>query len=818
MINKDFTWPTFRLFLVIYLPLVLIITLGSYAVYYYYSVKSHRAIVKQREISLLQFQSEYVENEIKSVVTDLRVIAADPAIEAYVETGLQPNETLTESMLMAFSRYKGVYDQIRLLDTTGMEILRINLRNDHPYVVPLSELQFKGKRYYFKDTFRLSKDEVFISPFDLNIEHGRIERPLKPMIRFGMPVFDRRLNKRGIIIVNYLGRQILTRLESHHRNMPGLLMVLNKDGYWLKGPTVDDEWGFMFEEKKENTFNSRFSEEWIQIANAEKGQFLTPHGLYTFSTVYPLRHGTVSSTGSHLSDKESDGYLSQSDFFWKIISFVPVPALYAESRNLSLLLIITDIVVFVLLGFLSWRMAQASIQKKQVEFALRKSHAELELIVNDRTAKLIEANEALKHKIQEHQRTIKEKDEMANQLRQSQKMEAIGTLASGIAHDFNNILSIILGYAELAGERLLHDDKSAAHLNEIIKAGNRARDLVKQILTFSRQTDKDLKPLKISLIIKEAVKLLRASIPSTIQIQENIAPDSGMVLADVTHIHQIIMNLCTNAYHAMSHNGGVLTITSKSVHIDQIETTASQSQLMPGDYVLLEVKDTGRGMDPKTLNRIYDPYFTTKKMGEGTGLGLSVVHGIIKSYDGHIEVQSEPGVGTTFRLYFPQVVSMPIREVDQKESLPPRGTERILLVDDEESILEAEHLMLESLGYKVTPFADAARALHAFQQQPQNFDIIVTDMTMPNMTGAELIQRIRRLRSTIPVILCTGFSQQIDEKKAIALGIHGFIMKPIVKMELASMVRKVLDKFPVSREEVSSSLNPSSEITSAPPS
>jgi signal transduction histidine kinase/CheY-like chemotaxis protein len=793
MKHKDFKLPIIRRFLIIFLPLVVIITLGSYAVYYFHTVKSQQAVVKQREISLLQFQSEFVKNEIKSIVTDLRVIASDPVVEDLIESGLQPDEPMTATMLMAFSRYKGVYDQIRLLNETGMEILRINLRKDHPHNVPVSELQFKGKRYYFKDTFQLSKNQVFISPFDLNIEHGKIELPLKPMIRIGMPVYDKHNKKRGVILLNYLGCQILNQLEAHHQNMPGSLIFLNNDGYWLKGLTDEDEWGFMYEEKKANSFKIRYPEEWELISSTDTGQFLTSKGLYTHSTVYPLQQGTISSTGSHISDRESSGYLLQREYYWKIVSFMPIATLYADSRRFLSLLVKSDIVMFLLLGFMSWRFAETSTRKRIAEFALRKSHAELELIVNERTARLVEVNEALKNRIVEHQNTIKEKDEMAGQLRQAQKMEAIGTLAGGIAHDFNNILSIILGYAELARDLMASENKMASHIDEIMRAGNRAKELVKQILTFSRQTDKELKPLKISLIIKEAVKLLRASIPSTIEFQESIDPVSGMVLADVTHIHQIIMNLCTNAYHSMIKTGGVLTITSKPIVVKKESAHEYDLHLTPGEFVLLEVGDTGCGMDKKTLNRIFDPYFTTKKIGEGTGLGLSVVHGIIKSYDGHITVKSEPEVGTTFCLYFPRVVLGTISETKRKETLYPRGSEKIMLIEDEESILSVERQMLESLGYHITPFSDAVKALNTFQNMSEEFDIIITDMTMPHMTGAEVSQRILSIRPAIPVILCTGFSNQINEEKAAALGIHGFIMKPIIKIELANMVRNVLD-------------------------
>ena len=810
MAIKKNNWLLIKQFMVAFLPMAAIIIIGAYALYYSHNVKSQQAIAEQGEISLLKFYSEFVKNIIYFIEADLRVIASDPVIENLVENGSRRDDAITASMLMAFSKYKGLYDQIRVLDEQGMEILRIDLMKKKPFKVPASELQFKGERYYFRDAFKLSKNEVYVSPFDLNIEHGKIEQPLKPMIRFGMPVYDSRNRKRGILVLNYLGQQILDQLEAHHRNMPGRLMVLNHEGYWLKGLSPEDEWGFMFDDQKENSFKARYPKEWNRVNRSDTGQFLTSRGRYTFSTVYPLQQGMISSTGSRLTFKESSRFLSPKEYFWKIISFVPSSVLNADDQRFFHLLSTCGLVLFLLLGYMSWRIAETSNKKIQAEASLRKSHLELECMVDKRTAELEQLNRTLQNKINEHQSAIDEKKEMENQLRQAQKMEAIGTLAGGIAHDFNNILSIIIGYAELTRELAASNPKMASHVDEILKAGNRAKELVRQILAFSRQTEKELKPLQINLIIKETVKLLRASIPTTIDIREQIDPGSGMVLADVTHIHQIIMNLCTNAYHSMIKTGGMLKVMTKPIVIKKDE---HDPPLPPGDYVLLEVSDTGMGMNGQTLSRMFDPYFTTKKMGEGTGLGLSVVHGIVQSYNGHIDVKSAPGAGTRFRIYFPRVAVGALGKDKKKAPLYPRGTEHVLLVDDEEPILKVECQMLESLGYRVSFFSNATQALHAFENDPENVDLVITDMTMPRMTGAELSKRLRTLRPDTLIILCTGFSEQIDQEKAAAIGIQEFIMKPIIKKDLAALVRKVLDS---KNKDAPLSLSPMAGVASRP--
>jgi PAS domain S-box-containing protein len=378
------------------------------------------------------------------------------------------------------------------------------------------------------------------------------------------------------------------------------------------------------------------------------------------------------------------------------------------------------------------------------------------------------------------------------QLRKAQKLETIGTLAGGIAHDFNNILTPIFGYVEMALRKLPPESGVRDSLEHVILAADRARELVEQILAFSRQVEQERRPLRIHLIVREALKLLGASLPSTITIRERVDPEAGLVLADATQIHQVVLNLCTNAYHAMREEGGVLEVDLRALE-ESDPVIEARSDPGAGRYVLLAISDTGHGMDRETRDRVFDPFFTTKAAGEGTGLGLAVVHEIVGRHGGEIQVESEPGRGTRVRVLLPRIEDEPHREALPAEALP-EGHERILIVDDEEEIAVLGKEMLEGLGYEVTVSTSSLEALETFRGDPAGFDLVVTDQTMPGLTGQELARRLLELRPGLPVILVTGFSERIVEEEVRALGVRELASKPLAFRDLGRTIRRVLDQ------------------------
>ena len=392
-------------------------------------------------------------------------------------------------------------------------------------------------------------------------------------------------------------------------------------------------------------------------------------------------------------------------------------------------------------------------------------------------------------------RDVSERKKLEEQIRQSQKMEAIGTLAGGIAHDFNNILAAIIGFTEMSVQKLEENPPLKRNLEQVLKSSYRARDLIKQILTFSRKNFEERTPVDMPPIIKEASKLLRASIPTTIDIQVNIDSPAGMVNADPTQMHQVLMNLCTNAAHAMRETGGVLDISLCQIFLDARNATIYQG-LEPGAYLKLTVRDSGAGIDPAIIDRIFEPFFTTKEVGQGTGMGLAVVHGIVKSHGGAITVESKPGEGTAFHIVLPQVEDKKEAARD-RTAAAPTGCESILYVDDEAALAELGQEMLESLGYRVTAKKNSLEALEEFKADPQRFDIIITDQTMPALTGFDLAKQAMDIRPDIPVILCTGHSDRVTQETARDAGIREFVMKPMTIQTLAESVRIALDSQPV---------------------
>lgn len=393
---------------------------------------------------------------------------------------------------------------------------------------------------------------------------------------------------------------------------------------------------------------------------------------------------------------------------------------------------------------------------------------------------------AVNQDITEQKKLVLEKEQLEKQWKQAQKLEAVGTLAGGIAHDFNNILAAIIGYSELAKDDAPPDSRLSEDLDQILAAAVRAKELVEQILVFSRQSQLNRGPVKLQVIIKEALKMLRASIPTTIEIRETICLDCGYVVANPTQIHQILINLCTNAYHAMERTGGIL-----KVELRPADAIPAKLEDMESGYVELSITDTGHGIGPDIMDKIFDPFFTTKEVGKGTGMGLATTYGIVKDHGGTITVDSQLGKGTAFHIYLPQTEQT--EALQETDTDIQGGKERILFIDDEKILTEMARDMLERLGYEVTAAMKSFEALEVFQNQPDSFDLVITDQTMPGLTGLEIARRMMRIRPDIPIILCTGYSNLVDEEVAKAQGIKAFALKPFTKSTFARLIRKVLE-------------------------
>lgn len=421
---------------------------------------------------------------------------------------------------------------------------------------------------------------------------------------------------------------------------------------------------------------------------------------------------------------------------------------------------------------------------------LTKNHQTLEVLVS---AALTRAADESPIGIVVHLTNISEKKALEAQYKHAQKLEAIGTLAGGIAHDFNNILSGIMGYSQLARMNISEPEKAVADIDQVIKAANRAKDLVRQILTFSRQSEYQKQPLKIFIIVKEALKLIRSSIPATIEIKEDIVSKAS-VMADPTQIHQVVMNLCTNAYHAMRETGGTLSVGLKEIAVPGPDAIVDLN-MTPGNYLRLEVHDTGTGIEPSMMDKIFDPYFTTKSPEQGTGLGLAVVHGIVKDSGGYIKVYSQPGKGSCFIIFLP-VSNEKENESEKTENdyLHARGTERIMIVDDEENIRDSMTEFFSDLGYRPIAYSNGQMALDAFLKSPDEFDFIISDCTMPSYTGFDLAASIFKERPGVPVILCSGYTEKVTDDMMNQDGIYKFLEKPVDLEKLAMLVREKLDQ------------------------
>lgn len=765
-----------RSFLMLLAPATLALA-GLVASLYFLRLQTDYQNASARTSTMVAAQKIQIESTIEDIAADLELVTALHTLRNTIENGSERNKEILASELLSFARIKRIYNQVRYCDKTGMEIVRINYNNGTPSIVPTDLLQPKGDRYYFRDTIGLAPHNLYISPLDLNVENGKIETPFKPVIRFSMSIHDRMGEAQGIVILNYLAANLLSIIGNYDDTSPyeQETILLNSDGYWLKAMDPIDEWGFMLEERKNRSFSARHPEIWQQIQQTPQGVLETQDGLWVFTTLRPMSNNALPI------------HTVEANYHWLLISHIPSHTIEAEAQYMLRRILIIACLLIASIALIAWRLAVAKTERQQALDDLKSAKMGLEISVEERTAELSTTNSALQREIAEHEKAEAEKRTIQGMLLQAQKMEAIGTLAGGIAHDFNNLLTIILGYTELAALSSKDNPKVREMLQTALDAGGHARDLVQQILTFSRQQAPKNEELSIAPIVREALKFIRSSLPSTIEMVQHIDDQCGSIYSNTTNVHQLIMNLCTNAAHAME-KGGVLTVTLKSVRGEE-----AAAKLQVQECILLQISDNGAGMSQEVKARIFEPYFTTKDPGKGTGLGMAVVHGIIKNGRGLIEIDSAPGEGTEFRLYFPALSTMQ-STVTHRSQGAVSDSGNILFIDDEEHLATLGQYILQNAGYSVTYYTDPLEAWADIEQNPQHFAAVVTDHTMPGMTGIQFSEKLRTLHLDLPILLCTGYRElEIDQHIHEGL-IDDQLPKPYTMFQLQEAVYNLLHK------------------------
>jgi PAS domain S-box-containing protein len=1059
--------------------------------------------LKSQETLSVGLGAGALSRNLDGIYRDLHFLEGHSALHDAVDVPTPQHIKHLAEDFLNFSHGKGIYDQVRWIDEAGMEMVRIDLVNGRPVAVSADKLQNKGQRYFFTDTIKLKAGEIFVSPLDLNIEQDKIEVPHKPMIRAATPLVDSRGAKRGILILNYYGRVMLDSFAETTRDIADHVMVVNGDGYWLKSPKTDEEWGFMFK-RTDLMLAAQSPRAWASIRAADSGQEILPDGLWTWVSVYPLLAGQKSSTGAPDAFAPSRGEVGTKQYVWKAIAHLSHDAVSAFQQAIWLKLAVAAAMFLGLLGVGSWKLASAWTAVALSEAEVRRLNIGLEQKVNERTQELRNSVAELDKEVAERKRDerlraleyavarlltiekdassglkavmrticevmnwarstywrtdeaagvmrfaefwdspgldlggytersrnvvfapgvglvgrawqsgepmwatdftndprvvqhelgreigvrgvfvfpvtsegrtigalaffsreVREPDErllaltrvigselgqflqrkraeaellkseeqfralaenlplglvlvaadgkyefinstvtrltgyqpddiptgrawfakafpdeayrrgvvaqwqedlrrvgqgvlrqreytvtckdggkkiilfwpvmmrdgrqsilyedvterkqieaqraqLEVQLRESQKMEAIGTLAGGIAHDFNNILATILGNVELTRQDVSSNPRALESLEEIRKAGTRARSLVQQILSFGRRQPTERMPTMLAPIVEESARLLRATLPARLALEVYCDTDVPAVLADTTQIQQILINLATNSMQAMRSGPGSIAIRLDAVMLDaDLADTHpalhAMHQKHPGRTLRLAVSDDGSGMDAITLGRAFEPFFTTKPVNEGTGLGLSVVYGIVQGHEGAILVDSAPGKGTTFTIYLPATdAGAPAPELDESAATtaPTRslkGGQHILYIDDDESLVFLVQRLLERRGFRISGYTNQSEALSALRVDPAGFDLVVSDYNMPGMSGLDVARQVRAIRADLPVAVASGFIDEELRAQADGAGVVKLIFKADAAEDFceafALLAQKVGDK------------------------
>lgn len=688
--------------------------------------KTRVAQLAAGELRYVGVARERTEKDFETAKGDLRIIANMGDLRQYMENGEVLHRQKMEQYFLLLSRGRQHYDQIRYLDENGQEVIRVNFRGGSPFAVPGGQLQNKSAHYYFRDTMQLARDEIFVSPLDLNVEHGKVEIPYRPVIRFAIPVFNSAGNRKGVVVLNYIANEMLQHFrEAVQGSESDGGMLLNADGYWLSSPYAGDEWGFMLG-RPERTFGHAYPEAWRSISTSDTGTLKTDQGLFAYATARPLLLDEHPLMGAPLQSKSDQHTHFAAGYYWKIVSFVPQAAISAGAfynKDSARLLTVAAYLllaagVFVI-GMVSARHKKA--EDALLELALLPEMAPGPVMRVDKTGIICLANTASKHlygmdriegmsifdaipgldredfmemfgvdeKIIQIEASLEDTHYffvlrngsernyvfaygadispiklLEEQVRQAQKMEVVGQLAGGIAHDFNTLLGVILGYSEMLRDGLPEGSLSRKNIDAILNAGKRAKALVRQLMDFSRLGTSKQEPLQLAELLRECIKLLRPSLPDSIVVQQDIRDKTGSIHGNAVQIGQVIMNLCMNAADAIGENQGLLQISLNESAVD--DSMAVAHHVPAGAYMRLGIADNGCGMSKDIMAHVFEPFFTTKEVGRGTGLGLAVVHGIVKSHGGFVTLESNPGKGTSFHIYLPKSRELWVRSAGAK--------------------------------------------------------------------------------------------------------------------------------------------------------